>query len=81
MVAQVGVGSGIGVAAVAHVQVVSITKGGAVGGVAVDSVLLISVLQHLVLLVPVVFQGEQEGAGAVCVAAAGYKIRKTQNVA
>ena len=72
---------GVGVAAVGQVQVVATTKGGAVGGSAVDSVLLMSVLQHLVLLVPVVFQGEQEGAGAVCVAAAGFKIRKTQNVA
>ena len=81
-VAQVGVGVGVGVAAVVQDKVVSTTKDGAVGGSAVDSVVLISVLQHLVLLVPGVFQGEQEGAGAVCVFADSYKIRKkTQNVA
>ena len=75
-VAQVGVGAGVGVAAVVQVQVESTTKGGAVGGSAVDSPLLISVLQHLVLLVPVVFQGEQERAGAVCRTAARYKNKK-----
>ena len=63
-------------AAVGQEQVVSTTKDGAVGGVAVDSVLLMSVLQHLVLLVPVIFQGEQEGAGAVCRTAARYKNKK-----
>ena len=67
-VAQVGVGVGIGVAAVSEAKVIATTKCRAIISIVVDGILWIPVLQHLELPVELVFQGEQEGFAAACVA-------------